>query len=456
MPNLNPLELMEMLGKIYPHQSGATEQNTQIEQKMSAQRAYMDRLKIENDNFFNLLNLLFAQQLEASRLKQGLQEAAQRSGFDNVQHALNYSQNQYGQSPLQQAFQQQDFSKAKQLIDYGAVVGPVERATFDVALDSKAAEASGFKRPVTDKIHPVKNFGVTLGIEMTSKDGTFSQIAHVGPTYKIMADSVSKYASKEPEFKEISAAFDFSNKAAGFSASTAKGAPLAGEKIAARIQEGKVTTIPVSCQGHAMGLSIVPDKGDSNSGYMVFTNRGIGADVSGTKIYRIDDLSKVDAKFINSMMNGHSDKLSHDAVMAKIAQVADNKPPIHMIEQQAQKRDNCTIANPRANIQGILLCQKAVEKNGFANLDAQDHQEVKTSYKKFTSAMRSDKADELVSAMAKNPKDADLSNLAKEYLKQHPNADFAIRDKLEKAITKVSEANVRNEQRYEPPLSAPR
>lgn len=409
------------------------------------------------------MNRLFLETLSADRLKAELEEAAKQTGFDNLRHALNFAQNKFGQSPLQQAFQQQDFSKANQLMDYGAEVGPVERSAFNVALDSEAASTSGFQRPSAkgpEALHPVKNFGLTLGVEMMSKDGTFSQLAEIGPSYNMMSQSVAKYAERDPKFKEISEAFDFSNKTAGFSASTARNSPQAGEKIAERINQGKIATIPVSCEGHAMGLSVVPDGPGSKSGYMVFTNRGVGAEQPGTQIYRIDDLSKVDGKFINSMMNGHAKGQSHDAIMKQIHDVAGNNPPIHEISQKGQKCDNCTIANPRSNVHGILLCQKAVEKGGFDKLDTQDHQNAKTDYKKFSNGMRSDKVDELVSAMAKNPKDEDLSNIAKEYLKQHAHKDSdaakEIKEKLEGALSRSADSRAQNEDRYEPPMSAPR
>jgi hypothetical protein len=456
---LNPLEVIDMLSKLYPQQ----ENDTKNQQKMAEQKEIMNRMKIDNDNFFAQLNRLFLERLSADRLKAELDEAAKQAGFDNLQHALNFAQNKFGQSPLQQAFQQQDFSKANQLMDYGAEVGPVERSAFNVALDSEAATASGFQRPSAkgpEALHPVKNFGLTLGVEMMSKDGTFSQLAEIGPSYNMMSQSVAKYAERDPKFKEISEAFDFSNKTAGFSASTARNSPQAGEKIAERISQGKITTIPVSCEGHAMGLSVVPDGPGSKSGYMVFTNRGVGADQPGTQIYRIDDLSKVDGKFINEMMNGHAKGQPHDAIMKKIHDVAGNKPPIHEISQQGQKCDNCTIANPRSNVHGILLCQKAVEKGGFDKLSAEDHQNAKTDYKKFSNGMRSDKVDELVSAMAKNPKDEDLSNMAKEYLKQHAHktsdASKEIKEKLEGALSRSADSRAQNEDRYEPPMSAPR
>ena len=122
-----------------------------------------------------------------------------------------------------------------------------------------------------------------------------------------------------------------------------------------------------------MGLSIVPDGPGATAGYLVFTNRGDGCTSGeyGTQIYRLDDLKKADPEFINCVMNGNSTGTSHADIMKMMGQVTNNNPPIHTIAQKPQKYGNCTIANPRANIRGILLCQKALTKGGFDKLDVQ-------------------------------------------------------------------------------------
>lgn len=450
-PALNPFEVMDMLGKIY--ENPAQKSNTS-DPKFSGQQEYLNRLKVENDAFFNRINQLFAQRLEFERLSAALLAAAQEHGFENIAQALNQTQNSFGQSPLHRAFQEQDFSLAKHLMDFGAEVRPIEKAAFEMALDSKAAKEAGFTSSAVAeaKHHPVKRFGLTLGIVMTAADGTFSQLSNIAPAYKLMTDSVASYANNNPgndNFKQISDAYSFSNKTSAYSGSTAKN-PQAGEQMAARIQSGKLTTIPIACKGHCMGLSIVPDGPGSKSGYMVFTNRGIGSNSSdcGTQIYRIDDLKKVDPKMINAVMNGHSNGTSHADIMNMVHRVADNKPPIEHISQKAQKYDNCSVANTRSNIHGILLCQKAIEKNGFDNLGAQDHRDVKASYKGYSKAMRVEKVNELMSEITNNPKNTDLINIGKEYLKQHPNAHPEVREKLEKVLEGVSKGRD-NDQRYE-------
>ncbi len=368
-------------------------------------------------------------------------DAAKKSGFSNTEEALNLARNSAGQSPLQQAFQTQKFDLAQQLLSFGAVAGPVESAAFEIALDSKAAKKFGFTPEYlpAEKLHPVKDFGLVLGIVMTAKDGTFSQFGHIAPTYKIMADAVSNYAKNEldnPHFDKIAQAFDFSHKAAAFSQSTSQNDPAAGREIAARIQKGEITTIPFSCAGHAMGLSVVPDDPPSKSGYMVVTNRGLGKSPSeeGTQIYRIDDLGKIDANFINASINGHANGASHAEIMAKIHEITENQPPIHAIKQKDQKSDNCTIANTRSNIHGILACQKAKEKGGFDKLTEADLDSVKKDFKKFTKHMRQDKVDTLAQALQRNPQDHDLNKLAKTYLEGHPNAATSLREPIEKAL----------------------
>lgn len=431
----------------------------------SAQKEESDRVKMANDQYFNFINQLIAQNLAFDLLKAELAKFAAKEGFDNVQDALNKITNSYGVSPLQNAFKEQKFSAARQLMNLGATFGAHERAEFDIASDSKSVR-EGLGRPAAvgkAEFHNVKRFGLTLGIEMTAQDGTSSQIAHIEPTYKMMADSVSSYSRSNPyndDFKQIADAFNFSNKAGQFSRSTTSN-PRAGAEIADRISDGKITTIPVGCKGHFMGMSIVPDGPGSKSGYMVFTNRGLGCNDNdcGTQIYRIDDMSKVDAKFINSMMNGLSNGTSHAEIMRQVHQVTGNKPPIEHIPQNGQKYDNCSIANPRANIHGILLCQKALAKGGFENLTSQDRQDVKANYKEFTSSMREEKVIELAAAIEKNPKDPDLVNIGKEYLSQHRHdtkLDKDIRARLQGAVDKASHDKGSDFSFDEPRMSAPR
>lgn len=436
-------DLFNMIGKIYadskqPAQAG--------QDKQSAAQALANQKKIEDDVFFNQLIGLFKENQQVESLKQALQNLIQeRQAHDQEQpfnqNAVNQVENQYGQSPLSYAFQNQDFNLAKILMDFGAQVGPLEKESFEIALDSEAAKDVGFHDLIQKKSghHPAKKFGQVLGIKTISQDGTSSQFDHIEPTYQIMTDSVGSYAAKNPsnqDMKAISDAFKFSNKTAAFANSTPQGIPKAGVEIANRIQSGKTTTIPINCKGHAMGLSVVPDGPDSKSGYLVYTNRGVGSKPgeSGTQIYQIDDLSKISPELINDAMSGHSKGASYDKQMARLNEVTGGKAPIHTISQKRQKGDNCPIANSRANIHGTLLCQKAVAKGGFDNLVQKDFVDTKDNYKKFTHDMRQSHVNELASKLSKNPNDPDTRQFAKDYLTQHPNADASLREPLEKGL----------------------
>lgn len=354
------------------------------------------------------------------------------------------------QMALVQALKEQNFSAALELIEKKqAKMGPVERAVLDIALDSKKARSAGFSpesvKPAVNvhKLHPMKEYGLVLGINAVGVDGTHSQYAHIGPTYKLMTDAVKAFSDVDPSpssFKSIKDAFEFSNKTGKFSYSTSKN-PKVGQALSDRILEGKITTIPISCRGHAMGLSVVPDTPPSKSGYMVFTNRGEGANPEnhGTHIYRIDDLSKIDPNFINTMVNGHSAGASHTDIMEQVQAVAGNQPPVHVIKQKSQKNDNCTVANTRANIHGIMLCQNAVQQNKpIQALSANDHNKVKSKYKQFTEHMHKDKIDKLARALQNDPTNPDLRKLAQEYITQHPSSKESHKQTLQNVLNSTA------------------
>ena len=449
MPSSKPTtpDAINIFLKVYGESnSNSLQKNNQ----MLAERDQLNQKKAESERFFALMMDVIAQNRASallSALRAQLLDAAKDLGFANLPDAMNLAQNKNNQSPLEHAFLQQDFNLAKIYLNLGAEVSSRERAAFELALGSKAASDFGFTSELSQgkNQHVVKDYGLVLGIQMTSADGTNSQYAHIAPTYQIMADSVRDYTAQNPDnhhFEEISEAFDFSNNAAAFSYSRSERNPKAGEELVERIQSGKVTTIPIGCKGHFMGLAIVPD--GPNSGYLVYTNRGVGSrsGEAGTQIFRMEDLSKVNPKFINSVMNGLADGASHDAVLRQIQQVTGGKPPIHTIEQKSQKHDNCSIANPRSNIEGIRLCQEAVAKGGFNNLKETDFAAVKAEYKDYTGHMRAQKVNELAKALTKNPNDADLKNLAKEYLKQHARSAPHLKQPLEKALGLESSQDV--------------
>lgn len=420
----------------------------------------LQKAKMDEERFIQEL-FLFLQNMRGSILTQqvdqqnALTNLAKDCGYQDLPTALNNAKNARGQSPLTQALQDQDFSMARALLDSGAEYDSQATEEYDIAIHSERGQQALQQQIITppevytpsrpDKLHAVKEFGLVLGIVMTSTDGIPSQRAHVGPTYQLMTDTVREYGqtcSKEPakgDFKQISDAFAFANKTANFQYSTPEGSPEAGDALGKRIQAGDVTSVPINCKGHAMGLSFAPVEGNPDKTYMVFTNRGEGAAGKyGTQIYEVDK-KDITPDFINNVMSGHDKGQSHAQVMEQIHQVTQGKDPVCSIEQKPQKYDNCTIANTRANIHGVLLCQEANRKGGFENVNQETKDEVKQRYKDFTDDMRSKKVQQLEKALEKDPGNPDLKALAKGYMEK-PNSKFS--DTLKAAVAEESQDQI--------------
>ncbi|MGE4349431.1 MAG: hypothetical protein AB7D28_06675 [Candidatus Berkiella sp.] len=364
-----------------------------------------------------------------------VEEVAKKKGKDldeaDQEIEKGVPKDQDGQTPLQKAITDGDFSGAEEQVRSGAPIGSPEKGALEFALESNTPVTKAFSSMDINKgvdpaqITTMKEFGVVLGIKATSEDGKTSQFAHIGPTYQMMSNSVSGYAKgldaehpQKQNFSKIGEAFEFSNEQAKFKLSEATNLSKGSEAIAKRAQSGEITSIPTSCKGHSMALTIIPD--GQGGGYMAFTNRGLHAqpDSKGTDIYRISDLSKIDKDFVKSMMDGHNSGTSHEAIMAKIKSVADPKEPVQHIKQSAQKNDNCTVANPRANIEGILLCQKAIAEG--KKVEDMDPKAAQKEYKAFTQQMRAAKIDDLAQRIRSEPDNKDLKTLATRYIEQHP------------------------------------
>ncbi|KTD66547.1 substrate of the Dot/Icm secretion system [Legionella santicrucis] len=381
-------------------------------------------------------NLVLNQQFD--QLQAPLQAVAQDCGYQDLPVALNFAKNARGQTALVKALQEQEFGLASTLLKFGAQYDEQAEAEFDIAIDSERGQQALADRTIgfppsyvpsdAQKLHVVKEYGLVLGVEMTSKDGTPSQRAHIGPAYSLMKESVADYSKSctnqpaKDDFKQIANAFNFTNNVSKFYGSNPTGMPEASNALAKRIQAGEVTTVPVSCKGHAMGLSFAPVEGDPNKTYLVFTNRGEGAEKSGkfgTQIYEVDKRD-ITPEFINKMASGHFKGRSHDEIMSSIKQITKGKEPVCEIQQQPQKYDNCSVANSRSNIHGLLLCQEANRKGGF---DKVNQDVVKERYKDFTDDMKSKKVQELAKAITKDPDNPDLKALAQGYVDK-PGSKF--------------------------------
>lgn len=389
------------------------------------------------------------------QLQAPLKAIAENNGYPDLSTALNLAKNARGQTALVKALQDQEFGYANALTRSGAQFDALALDELDLALDSERGQKAladgtialpdGFKSSDPQKLHIVKEYGLVLGIEMTSKDGTSSQRAHIGPTYKLMTNAVSDYSkscSNQPEkgdFKQIASAFSFANDVAKYKNCTPTGVPVAGAALSQRIQAGEMTTVPISCKGHSMGLSFAPVAGDPNKTYLIFTNRGEGAEKSGkygTQIYEVDKRD-ITPQFLNSMMSGHQKGLPHDQVMQQIHQVTKGKEPVCEVTQAKQRYDNCSVVNSRSNIHGMLLCQEANRKGGF---DKVNKEEVKERYKDFTEDMKSKKVQELGKALAKDPDNPDLKALAKGYIDDKPDSKH--RHHLDSVMSQTREHSV--------------
>ncbi|MBS0286117.1 MAG: hypothetical protein JSR17_02405 [Proteobacteria bacterium] len=331
------------------------------------------------------------------------------------------------------ACQDQDWVKALIFISVGAKMGPEGKAFLDIDLN----------RFRGNFLHPIKEFGLVLGIKAVSEDGTYSGVARIGPTYHLMAETIQNYADykQDEEFKLIADAFHYTDHHANYDGSIHdKGL---SKKLLARIQDpsATLTSVPTGCVGHAMAVTVVRDPNPPGTGgYIVFTNRWSDPSTSaesGTHIYRIKDLSLINKAFIDTMVDGVF-KSSYATIVNKIESIADPHVPPVTINQAPQKCYNCTIASPRANIHGILLCLKAIQqKQLVSELDSHDKTVVYDHFKDFTHRMRRDKIQELAQRITNTPKDPyynDLVTLAKEFIKQHPEKDEEYKNILIEAL----------------------
>ncbi|HEM7240200.1 TPA: Dot/Icm T4SS effector AnkD/LegA15, partial [Legionella pneumophila] len=135
-----PMDMLKQMNESTMEQTKLDE----LRKKMSLQAEILNKAKADNDMFFRLLIELMSLKLQGELFKEQLSKISKESGYDSVQSALIQATNSEGQSPLQYALQKQDFTTAKYFLDNGAKVGPIEKAVFEIALDSKAAKEFGF------------------------------------------------------------------------------------------------------------------------------------------------------------------------------------------------------------------------------------------------------------------------------------------------------------------------
>lgn len=433
MPKLNMQQSFQLQAKM---RNQSSENLEEVNKKQQANREYNLNRQVLEAFFAQIMSILRSETSSSDKTEQ-LEELCKQANVPSIQSLLNRSTHPHGQSLLTQAFLDQDFNLASNLLDRGAQIGPVEKSAYDLALDSQSARDSRLPMPSEEGLHPVKDFGLMLGVDMHAEDGTHSQYGHIGPTYQKLTESIGQCSEQlaDKDVKEISEAFNYTEKVTDFRFSTQYSAD-AGQALSERIQQGKTTSIPVSHKGHSTGLTVVPDGSGSKSGYVVFTNRGMGEDSRnhGTVIYKVDDLSKITPDRINKLMNGHSDGMSYRELKMNLAYMTEGKEPVHRIPQESQKVDNCTIANPRSNIHGVMLCQQAIRKQGFDKLDVKDFHDVNSKYAKLSTQMLQNKTEELAKKIKENPKSSLYKTLAKKFVEQNPGAPAKVMEPLERAL----------------------
>lgn len=273
------------------------------------------------------------------------------------------------------------------------------------------------------KLHPVKEFGLILNIYAKSIEGIPSEGTNMTQGHDFITNYITSYiADLDPSvtvksyFEQIQDAFEFTKETI-----TYMNINKAEELFLRRFKEKKITTIPIFCKKHAMGLSLVPDQNDG--AYLVFTNKGLGAKNKdrGTRIFRIPDLNKVDVHFIHKMMWGGFNETPFNNIIAAILNVVDHQHPIQYLKHSFQKIGNCTIVNPLCNIEGILLCQEGINRGiPVEEFPSDDLNIVQQYYKQFSHHLRESTIKKLAAMIKHNPLDPTLQILAKSYISQHP------------------------------------
>ncbi|MBT4963002.1 MAG: ankyrin repeat domain-containing protein [Francisellaceae bacterium] len=197
--------------------------------------------------------------------------------------------------------------------------------------------------------------------------------------------------------------------------------------LAARARTGEPTILSSGWTEHATGYSIVDD-------YLVLTNRGMGCDAEpGTKIYKITDPSLITKEYVSTIVNAHITDASMATIKSMILDIVGGTDaiPIVYIPQKHQKRGNCTSANKKSNLRGLMLVQAARKHGGLSkiykdeSLLATIQNENKSRYKIVSNAIRNIAAEDLCSMLDNTHLDleeyAKVVALAEQYIKQHLN-----------------------------------
>ncbi|MGD9592186.1 MAG: hypothetical protein AB7V32_06665, partial [Candidatus Berkiella sp.] len=154
------------------------------------------------------------------------------------------------------------------------------------------------------------------------------------------------------------------------------------DELSLNYKRNEMVYLAAGWEGHSVGITLF-------EGYLMVCNRGEHGDQkNGIKIYKINDKDKIDSKWILSMANC----TSYDEHKKLLQQVINPDAPLIKLPVKGQKHGNCTLANSRSSVAGMLFMLKAKEKGGVENLNSHEianlRKECMSEYKKFSEYTR--------------------------------------------------------------------
>ncbi|MBS0289983.1 MAG: hypothetical protein JSS07_08135 [Proteobacteria bacterium] len=147
-----------------------------------------------------------------------------------------------------------------------------------------------------------------------------------------------------------------------------------------RYQNNELTFLAHEWVGHCIGVAFLGK-------YMIYTNRGIAGDLQfGSKIYEIKDVSKVNETFFKQLTQTPD---SAQETLKILNQIVDLNIPLVKFRSKAQKHSNCSMANPKASMEGMNVLTQASANALPSEIIAISQQEYKRSkYKRITAFIR--------------------------------------------------------------------
>lgn len=307
------------------------------------------------------------------------------------------------------AIQCQNYSVAQELIKQGVQANVMHYEALSFALENHSRYTH--KTSAEQALHPVKHFGLALGFD-TTINGVRSQRAQMQQPFHLLTTQLKNYAhcldahhAFKNEFTAIANAYAYSEQAIQFSGSRVSN-PQAAQALAKRYHAGEIAVIPCGWKGHAISISLV-------NGHLVLTNRGESGNRDfGTQIYKIAHPEKVNAAFINTLLTGIQNNATPNDILNTLGTVVDPNP-VMQIAAKSQKYQNCTYANPKSNVEGILT----VLAMNNPKLKPVAH----AAYKEMTDSFRRELASDLVARyqISYGPEKAMYGELMQAYMKAH-------------------------------------